>query len=108
MTPLNFTENRAIKLLSIALMSLALGLEIAKLSPWTLPPIPAALLTTARAALIIHLLEGAIAVAAAIIYRKPALRYGPYTFWVGTVGLVEIFKHASKSESLEASGISQN
>ena len=95
--PINFTENRAIKQLSIVLMTLALGLESAKLLGQVDLGVPQVLLTVARFALVIHLIEGAIAAVVAALYHRPVWyrmfwRYGLYTFGVGTVGLVELFK----------------
>lgn len=85
-----------IKILSIVLITGAIGLELAKIFgllntneiPNNLTPIFA----IARFALIAHLFEGIVAAIYAGQKNKLPFQYGIYTFFVGTVGLVELFR----------------
>ena len=82
-----------VKVLSTVLMASAIALELWHLyAAFTHTEIPSFLpliLGLARFALIAHLLEAAIAAFSA----KPQnpIAYGTYTFFVGTVGLIELF-----------------
>jgi hypothetical protein len=54
-------------------------------------------------AIAIHFIEGLVAVVYAPSKQKQPLQYGIYTFFVGTVGLLELFdsdKEATESNSL--------
>ncbi|MDZ8189353.1 MAG: hypothetical protein RMX96_31520 [Nostoc sp. ChiSLP02] len=85
-----------IKILSIVLITSAIVLELGNIFgllnideiPENLTPI----LWLARFALIAHLFEGIIAAIFARSKSKLPFQYGIYTFFVGTVGLVELFR----------------
>ncbi|MBC1241030.1 hypothetical protein VF14_31130 [Nostoc linckia z18] len=85
-----------IKIVSIVLITAAIGLELARIFGLLdsneiadgLTPIFA----IARFALIAHLFEGIIAAIYARSKSKLPFQYGIYTFFVGTVALVELFK----------------
>ncbi|BAY78029.1 hypothetical protein NIES25_44990 [Nostoc linckia NIES-25] len=85
-----------IKIVSIVLIASALGLELGKILgvldineiPNNLTPI----FGIARFALIVHLFEGIIAAIYSGSKSKLPFQYGIYTFFVGTVGLVELFR----------------
>ena len=78
------------------MISSALGLEIWNLFTGVLQELPAQgfkwMVYLERFALISHGMEGGIATIIAPSKGQPAFRYGMYTFFVGTVGLVELFK----------------
>lgn len=85
-----------IKVLSTALISGALGLEL-----WNLyTPIQgfAVLFYIERFILISHGIEAAIAVFYAASRNQSPLKYSIYTFFVGTVGLVELFQPPDAQE----------
>ena len=90
----NFTS--LIKILSIGLISSALGLELWNLHAGELQMLSSQgfkwMVYLERFALISHGLEGVIAAIYGPSKGQPPLRYGIYTFFVGTVGLVELFK----------------
>jgi hypothetical protein len=84
-----------IKRVSIVLITGAILLELWHLyAGFTLRPIPSSLsplLWIGRFALIAHLIEGIIAAVYAPGRQRSSLLYGTYTFFVGTIGLVELF-----------------
>lgn len=85
-----------IKVLSTVLITGALGLEL-----WNLyAPIQglAILFYIERFALISHGIEAAIAVFYASSHDQPPLKYSIYTFFVGTVALVELFQQPDTQE----------
>ena len=88
--------NRAIKVLSTGLITAALGLELGNLTAHFFGLAPfvglAIVFWVGRIALVIHAVEGAIAAAYAPSRERSALKYGIYTFFVGTVGLVELWR----------------
>ncbi|MEM9118693.1 MAG: hypothetical protein AAGD09_12530 [Cyanobacteria bacterium P01_F01_bin.56] len=88
--------NRTIKVLSTGLITAALGLELGNITAHFFGIDPFANVAIAfwigRSALVIHAVEGAIAAAYAPSRQRSALRYGIYTFFVGTVGLVELWQ----------------
>lgn len=94
-----------IKRFSIALISGALGLELFNLAVKRFGggPIPGleVLFWIGRVALIIHGIEGTIAAAYAQTRQQSSLSYGFYTFFVGTVGLVELWQspNATRDET---------
>jgi hypothetical protein len=94
--PLDSNLNRSIKVLSTSLITGALGLELGHLAARFMGLEPMAGLAMvfwiSRVALVIHAVEGAIAAAYAPARARSALRYGIYTFFVGTVGLVELWQ----------------
>lgn len=65
----------------------------------TLPIFMSPIVLTERFAVIIHFFEGVIAAIYAPSKNKPPLQYGVYTFFVGTVGLIELFKQENKLSS---------
>jgi hypothetical protein len=85
-----------IKILSTILITGALGLELRNLyalqSQMTPLDLPFPLLWIGRFALVAHFLEGMIAFIYAPSRNQSAIASGVYTFFVGTVGLVELFE----------------
>ena len=85
-----------IKILSTILITGALGLELRNLyalqSQMTPLDLPFPLLWIGRFALVAHFLEGMIAFIYAPSRNQSAIASGIYTFFVGTVGLVELFE----------------
>lgn len=85
-----------IKTLSMILITGALGLEVwhglAALERFLFPEALDLGLGLGRFALGSHLIEALIAGVYASKKQKLPLRYGVYTFFVGTVGLVELFR----------------
>ena len=84
-----------IKGISIVLMSSAIGLELwniyALISNSKLPSGLNLVFWIERFAVTVHFVEGVIAAAYAPSRKKIPLTYGTYTFFVGTVGLLELF-----------------
>jgi uncharacterized protein with PQ loop repeat len=92
-----------IKIISIFLISSAVGLELwniyALLTNSRLPSSFNPIFWIERFAIAIHLVEGVIAAFYAPSRNKMPIKYGTYTFFVGTVGLLELFdKSVSKLE----------
>lgn len=85
-----------IKMISTMLIVGVLGLELRNLyavqSQMTPFELPFPLLWIGRFALVAHFLEGMIAFIYAPSRNQPAIASGIYTFFVGTVGLVELFE----------------
>lgn len=85
----------AIKVVSILLITGAIGLELwnisAELTHTQPPQLPSIILIFSRLILIAHAIEGAIAAVYAPTKKKRFLPYSIYTFFVGTVGLLELF-----------------
>ena len=85
-----------IKIISTMLIVGVLGLELRNLyalqSQMTPFELPFPLLWIGRFALVAHFLEGMIAFIYAPSRNQPAIASGIYTFFVGTVGLVELFE----------------
>ena len=85
-----------IKIISTTLILGVLGLELRNLyavqSQMTPFDLPFPLLWIGRFALVAHFLEGMIAFIYAPSRNQPAIASGIYTFFVGTVGLVELFE----------------
>lgn len=92
-----------IKCLSIVLMTGAIGLELwhlqAVVTQSQPPLVPLVVAWIARLALIAHGVEAIIAAVYASRQQKSPFFYGIYTFFVGTVGLVELY---SQEEILES------
>lgn len=97
-----------IKILSTGLMTSAIGLEAWNLYAQThaglASPLPTSLQPLfwfTRFAVIAHLLEAIAAMIYAPAKHQRSLPYGVYTFFVGTVGLVELFTASPGSASTE-------
>ncbi len=99
---LDHTFSLLIKVISTLLITSALGLELWIFASGSLPdvPIPGFKIAVyfARFALISHAIEGWIAAGLAPSRQQSPLRCSIYTFFVGTVGLVELFKHPQLQE----------
>ena len=84
-----------IKVISTLLIVSAIGLEFwniyAQLHHGVLPSRLNLVFWIGSFALSIHAIEGAIAAAVSPSKQKPPIQYGIYTFFVGTVGLLELF-----------------
>ncbi len=85
----------AIKVISTSLISGAIALELwniyALFSDLSVPTILEPVFWLGRIAVTIHLVEAIIAAAYAPSRQKTPIVYGTYTFFVGTVGLLELF-----------------
>jgi hypothetical protein len=85
-----------IKLISIVLISSAIGLELwnayALITNSKIPTSLNLILLLAHLAISIHFFEGLIAAYKAPSKNKMPMKYGTYTFFVGTVGLLELFE----------------
>ncbi|MBH8556052.1 hypothetical protein I8751_27680 [Nostocaceae cyanobacterium CENA357] len=84
-----------IKLISTILIISALGWELgniyAALNNQNMPSNLNFIFWIGRFALVAHLIEGIIATVYASSKNKAPIQYGIYTFFVGTVGLWELF-----------------
>jgi hypothetical protein len=87
-----------IKVISTVLMTGAIALEswnlYAGLTHLSVPSSLTPVFWVERFAVSAHLIEGAIAACFAASRNKLPLQYGTYTFFVGTVGLLELFAKA--------------
>jgi hypothetical protein len=85
----------AIKCLSIFLMTGAIGLELwnlnAVITQAPVPPFLGPIFWIERFAVGVHLIEAVVAAIYAPRQQKSPLPYGIYTFFVGTIGLLELF-----------------
>jgi len=85
-----------IKIISTMLIVGVLGLELRNLyalrSQMTPFELPFPLVWIGRFALVAHFLEGMVAFIYAPSRNQSAIASGIYTFFVGTVGLVELFE----------------
>jgi hypothetical protein len=95
----------AVKIVSTCAISGAIGLEIwhiiALLTDRSLPNLLSVIMPISRFALIAHAIEGAIAAVYAPSKQKAILRSGIYTFFVGTVGLLELFAPVDNIEAIQ-------
>lgn len=95
MTSNNKSLFTLIKIISVVLIISALGLEswniYALLNHWTIPSYLNPIFWVERLAMTIHFIEGIIAAYKAPLKNKIPINYGIYTFFVGTVGLLELF-----------------
>ncbi|MBD2690544.1 hypothetical protein [Anabaena catenula] len=93
-----------IKLISIAVIASAICLEIWDIQTLTtnhhLPIILNPILIIARLALSAHFVEGIIAACYAPAKNHQPIHYGVYTFFVGTIGLLELFENHSQIPDL--------
>lgn len=84
-----------IKIISVILISSAIGLEVwniyAILTDCKIPSMLNPIFWIERFAIASHLVEGVIAASYAPSKKKRPINYGTYTFFVGTVGLLELF-----------------
>ncbi|HBB31291.1 MAG TPA: hypothetical protein DDZ80_08215 [Cyanobacteria bacterium UBA8803] len=84
-----------IKIVSTTLIVGAMGLEIgniyASLINHPLPQSLTPVLWIGRLAVTSHLVEGCVAAYKAPSRKEIPIKYGTYTFFVGTVGLLELF-----------------
>lgn len=94
-TPIKIKLYSFIKVISVILITSAIGLELwniyALITSSTIPSILHPVFWLERFALGSHLIEGLIAASFAPSRKKMPLQYGTYTFFVGTVGLLELF-----------------
>lgn len=94
-SPIKIKLYSFIKVISVIFITSAIGLELwhiyALLSNSTIPSILNPVFWIERLALGSHLIEGIIAASYAPSREKMPLQYGTYTFFVGTVGLLELF-----------------
>ncbi|MEO0534532.1 MAG: hypothetical protein AAF215_11790 [Cyanobacteria bacterium P01_A01_bin.123] len=81
----------AIKVTSIGLVSATLAFELSNLALSLPVQVPNLIIGFGRFVLISHALEGAIAAIYAPSRQQRSLPYSFYTFFVGTVGLMELF-----------------
>lgn len=84
-----------IKCVSTVLIFSAIGLELwhlyAVLNDQKILTSLYPILWVGRFAVVMHLIEGSVAAFYAPSKRKIPIKYGVYTFFVGTVGLLELF-----------------
>lgn len=91
-----------IKTLSVFMMIAALILQLVNintiLNHQQIPSVMVVIIKVAKLALVIHLLEGILAFFYALAHRKNALILGIYTFFTGTITLLELFElHSEKA-----------
>ena len=93
---------KSIKIISSILITSALGLDIwylySRIIEQMIPSILYPVLWVANIALIIHLIAGIIAAFKANTFEKNFFTYGIYTFFVGFVGLWELYKISPNAE----------
>ncbi len=98
-----------IKVISIALITSAIGLEVWDIQAFItnnhLPNILNPALLIGRFALSAHFIEGIIAVYYTSSKNQMPIRYGIYTFFVGTIGLLELFAKDKTPDFSEKSEI---
>lgn len=88
---------RGIKIFSTVLIAAAIGREV--LHVWLhILDVPQPIALLGRIALAAHGIEGAIAAAHAPSRGRAPLRSAIYTFFVGTLGLVELFQGQQSSD----------
>ncbi|MBO3462818.1 hypothetical protein [Aetokthonos hydrillicola] len=84
-----------VKIISTLLITGALGLELwniyAVMNEVEVPSYLHPIFCLERFAVIAHFIEGVIALVYAPSKGKIPLKYGTYTFFVGTIGLLELF-----------------
>ncbi|MBW4594440.1 MAG: hypothetical protein KME46_16410 [Brasilonema angustatum HA4187-MV1] len=96
---LNYQNNNIftfVKVLSTVLITSAIGLELwniyAVLTNTKVPSSLNPVFWIERFAVTIHFLEAVVAAFFAPSRKKTPLQYGIYTFFVGTIGLFELFQ----------------
>ncbi|MDB9487155.1 hypothetical protein PN480_17395 [Dolichospermum circinale CS-1225] len=97
---LNYTQQKLfpiIKIISTALITSAIGLELwniqTSITNHQLPSIFTPALIIAHIALSAHFMEALIAAYYAPTRNQTAIKYAIYTFFVGTVGLLELWEN---------------
>ncbi len=89
-----------IKIISLILIASGIGLELATtyavVTHSQTPSITKFIFWIERFAISAHLIEGIIAVYYAPSKNKVPIIYGIYTFFVGTIGLLELFDFQSE------------
>jgi hypothetical protein len=94
----------AIKIISIVVITSAIGLEIwdiqALITNSHLPIILNPVVIIARLALSAHFVEAIIAACYAPVKNQTPIQYGIYTFFVGTIGLLELFENHFQNADL--------
>lgn len=84
-----------VKVISIIIVASAIGLELcnvyAVLTNSKLPSSLNPIFWIGRFVIAVHLIEAVIAAFYAPSRKKMPIKYGTYTFFVGTVGLLELF-----------------
>jgi hypothetical protein len=89
-----------IKVISVVLITSAIGLELwdiyALLNNNKIPSSLTALLWVGRFAITAHLIEAIIALFYASSKDKMPVQFSIYTFFVGTVGLLELFTRSDE------------
>jgi hypothetical protein len=83
----------AIKVISTGLITSAIALELAQFYT-QLPHSYTTVLLIAHLALSAHLVEGIIAAIYAPAKNQRPIQYGAYTFFVGTIGLLELWERS--------------
>lgn len=96
-----------IKVISTVVISSAIALELwniyAVINDINVPSILIPIFWVERFAVTCHFLEGVIAAFYADAKKKMPIKYGIYTFFVGTVGLLELFsKESEEISNIEA------
>jgi hypothetical protein len=92
-----------IKIIASILIPNAIGLEIWNIytiinhQSLPIPHILNPVLIFTHIALFAHFVEGVIATIYAPSKNQPAIKYGIYTFFVGTIGLLELWENNSTS-----------
>ena len=76
----------------IGAISLDLGMFYFSLNHWQMPDFLTIFVIVGSVALVIHAIEAIIAAFFARNKGHNPLKYGIYTFFVGTVGLIELFE----------------
>ncbi|MEA5597781.1 hypothetical protein [Rivularia sp. UHCC 0363] len=91
----------AIKIISTVLMIGAIGLELGHIyalkNQLQIPNIISPIFWVERVAVAVHLIEAIVAAFTAGSKDRIWYKYGVYTFFVGTIGLVELFREENKS-----------
>ncbi|NER21358.1 MAG: hypothetical protein F6J96_11755 [Symploca sp. SIO1C2] len=98
-----------IKVTSVLLISGGIGLELgniyAILTHSNMPSIAKFIFGIERFAISAHLIEGVVAAYYASAYNKVPIVYGTYTFFVGTIGLLELFDFLPPPKSPNPGGL---
>jgi len=97
---------RLIKVISVVLIASAIGLEIANIygliTNSRMPSFLNPVFWIERFAIVIHLVEAIIAAYYAGAIKQMPIKYGIYTFFVGTVGLLELLENIQRLDERES------